>query len=321
VVRDSNGVSYSITTNTTNNEELRHQIIGLSRKRGSRYTGNIADGKYHSAQFTLLRRLQRGLYFQAAYTFSRNVDNVSGSQSTDELNATRAGQAGANILNFQNSAQQNRARGDFDRPHRLVVSYSYDLPVMKNSFMDNQFFKGWTISGIITYQNGLPFSITDSTSGGAFGATGIGTGVLVCRPLSEQITTLPGCTPGAVTTVQQLLLSGPIQSRLNNYLNPNFVSTAPIVPNGAAGATGYGNVPRNAFRAPFQQNWDFSLMKRFTLKERHQFHIRADIFNLWNHPVFQTPSSVGVASPATFGVITSTAIPARLIQFNLGYKF
>src|SRR5206468_2039681 len=34
-VRDKNGVSYSINTNTANNEELRHQILGLSRKRGS----------------------------------------------------------------------------------------------------------------------------------------------------------------------------------------------------------------------------------------------------------------------------------------------
>ena len=33
-VTDINGVSYSITANTVNNEELRHQVIGLSRKRG-----------------------------------------------------------------------------------------------------------------------------------------------------------------------------------------------------------------------------------------------------------------------------------------------
>lgn len=321
VVRDSTGVAHTITTNTANNEELRHQIIGLSRKRGSRYTGNIGDGKYHSAQFTLLRRLQRGLYFQAAYTFSKTTDNVSGSQSTDELNATRAGQGGANVLNFQNDPEQNRTRGDFDRPHRFVVSYSYELPVIKNSFMDNQFFKGWSISGIVTYQSGLPFSILDSTSGFAYGATGIGTGLLVCRPLAQQIPTLPGCVPGQPTQVSDLLLTGPVQSRLNNYINPNFVSTSVPVLNGTSEATGYGNVPRNAFRAPFQQNWDFSVTKRFAVMERHQFNIRMDVFNLWNHPIFQTPSSVGVASPATFGVITSTAIPARLIQFNLGYKF
>lgn len=304
VVRDSNGVSHTITANTANNEELRHQIIGLSRRRGSRYTLNTAMGTYHSGQFTLSRRFQRGLYFQAAYTFSKNIDNVSGSQSTDELNATRAGQGGATILN--NDPVRNRGLSDFDRPHRFVVSYSYDLPVPENSFFDNQVFKGWSISGIITYQNGLPFSVTDSTSGGAFGNLGGGTGTL----------------SGACTSASQFYTTGRIQDRLNAYLNPACFRTAFDVPNAAgSGATAYGTVPRNALRAPFQQNWDFSVTKRFTLKERHQFQFRTDFFNLWNHPIFQTPSTVNVATPATLGRITQTAIPARLIQFALGYKF
>ncbi|HET7287015.1 MAG TPA: TonB-dependent receptor, partial [Pyrinomonadaceae bacterium] len=97
-VRDINGVSYTITANTVNNEELRHDIIGLSRKRGSRYSGNIGFADYDSFQATVSRRLSRGLYFQAAYTYSKTTDNVSGSLSTDELNATRAGQGGGNLL-------------------------------------------------------------------------------------------------------------------------------------------------------------------------------------------------------------------------------
>ncbi len=312
------GNSYTITTNTVNNEELRHQIVGLSRRRGSRYSGNIGMGHYNSLQATVSRRLHRGLYVQGAYTFSKTVDNVSGSQATDELNATRAGQGGGNLFNLQNNAQANKARGDFDRPQRLVVSYSYDIPVGKSSFMQNQLFKGWAISGIVTYQSGLPFSITDSTSGGAFGG-GTGTGVLVCRPLAEQISTAPGCT-GTPSTIQQLLTSGSIQSRRFNYLNPNFVKTADLVPNGAAGATGYGNVPRNSFRGPFQQNWDFSVQKRFHLKEGHEFQFRMDMFNMWNHPVFGFPSAVALATPGTFGQITTTVVPARLIQFGLNYR-
>lgn len=318
-VTDIAGNSYTITTNTVNNEELRHQIVGLSRRRGSRYSGNIGMGHYNSLQATVSRRLHRGLYFQGAYTYSKTVDNVSGSQATDELNATRAGQGGGNLFNLQDNPQANKARGDFDRPHRLVVSYSYDIPVGKSSFMQNQLFKGWAISGIVTYQSGLPFSITDSTSGGAFGG-GTGTGVLVCRPLAEQIAAVPGCTPGTPTTIQQLLTSGSIQSRRFNYLNPNFVKTADLVPNGAAGATGYGNVPRNSFRGPFQQNWDFSVQKRFHLKEGHEFQFRMDMFNMWNHPVFGFPSAVALATPGTFGQITTTVVPARLIQFGLNYR-
>ena len=304
-VRDVNGVSYTITTNTVNNEELRHQILGLSRKRGSRYSGNIGFADYDSLQATVSRRLQRGLYFQAAYTFSKTTDNVSGSLSTDELNATRAGQGGGNLLNAQNDPFQNKARGDFDRPHRFVVSYSYDLPVPNRSFFNNQVFKGWSISGIVTYQSGLPFSVTDSTSGGAFGQTGGGTASF-------------SGTCG--TDVSGMYTQGSLSDRLAHYLNPACFRTASLVSNGAAGATGFGNVPRNSFRGPYQQNWDLSLIKNFRIKEDHDLRFRMDIFNLWNHPVFGFPTAVNIGTASTFGQITTTVVPARLIQFGLNYR-
>jgi hypothetical protein len=304
-VRDISGNSYTITSNTVNNEELRHEILGLSRKRGSRYSGNIGFADYDSLQTTLSRRLSRGLYFQAAYTFSKVTDNVSGSLSTDELNATRAGQGGGNLLNSQKDPFQNKARGDFDRPHRFVVSYSYDIPVPNRSFFNNQFFKGWGISGIVTYQSGLPFSVTDSTSGGAFGQTGGGTASF-------------SGTCG--TDVSTMYTQGSLTDRLAHYLNPACFRTASLVSNGAAGATGFGDVPRNSFRGPRQQNWDFSILKSFRIKEDHDIRFRMDVFNLWNHPVFGFPTAVNIGTASTFGQITTTVVPARLIQFGLNYR-
>jgi hypothetical protein len=305
-VTDINGVSYTITNNTVNNEELRHQILGLSRKRGARYSGNIGQAIYNSLQVTVLRRLQRGLYFQAAYTYSRERDNVSGSLSTDELNATRAGQNGANIYNDQSNPQQNFARGDFDRPQRLVVSYSYDIPVPKDSFFDNQLFKGWTLSGITVFQKGLPFSVTDSTSGGIFG-TAAGTATFVCANIRDAYTT------------------GRIQDRLDHYINPACFTTAPLIPaagfSANPGATGFGNTPRNAFRGPRQSDWDLTVMKRFHIAERHQFEFRTDFFNLFNHPIFRFPSALNIGTASTLGRITDTAVPPRLIQFGLRYSF
>ncbi|MEP6706921.1 MAG: carboxypeptidase-like regulatory domain-containing protein, partial [Pyrinomonadaceae bacterium] len=299
---DINGVTYTITTNTVNNEELRHQIVGLSRKKGARYSGNIGQGRYDSLQATLSRRLHRGLYFQAAYTYSRNMDNVSGSLSTDELNATRAGQNGANIYNDQSNPRQNRARGDFDRPNRLVVSYSYDLPVPRSNFFNNQVFKGWTVSGIVTYQSGLPFSVTDSTSGGLFGTT-LGTATALCTPKLSY-------TSGSTT------------ARLAHYLDPACFTTAATPPNSAgAGATGWGTSPRNGYRGPRQSNWDLSLIKAFHLGERNNFQFRTDIFNLFNHPIFASPSSVNIGTVSSFTQITETRVPARLIQFGLRYSF
>ncbi len=315
-VRDINGNVYNITTNTVNNEELRHQILGLSRKRGARISGNFGRGKYDSLQMTVSRRLQRGLYFQGAYTYSRNLDNVSGSLSTDELNATRNGQGGANIFNDQDNPQQNYTTSDFDRPHRFIVSYAYDLPFGRGqdylSGFDgvaNQLVSGWSISGITTFQSGLPFSITDTSSGGVYGAA-LGTATF----------------SSACSGIEQAYTQGTTAQQIANYLNPACFRTALPVANAAgAGATGWGNVPRNAFRGPSQQNFDFSLMRRFNIGERHSFSIRMDIFNVFNHPVFRIPSastSVNVAgSASTFTQITETAVPARLVQFGLKYSF
>ena len=143
-VRDINGASYAITTNTVNNEALRHQVLGLSRARGSRYSGNIGFATYNSLQTTALRRLSRGMYFQAAYTFSKTIDNVSGSYSTDELNATRSGQGGGNILNNSSLSLANKARGDFDRAapagRKLLVRHSSP----EERLLPESVFKGWS---------------------------------------------------------------------------------------------------------------------------------------------------------------------------------
>src|SRR5207249_6417375 len=89
-VSDVSGNRYTITTNTPNNEPLRHLVFGLSRALSARYSGNIGQSLYHSAQLTVSRRFSGGVFFQAGYTFAKLMDNVSGSQSTDELNATLA---------------------------------------------------------------------------------------------------------------------------------------------------------------------------------------------------------------------------------------
>jgi hypothetical protein len=67
--------------------------------------------------------------------WSHEIDNVSGSLSTDELNATRSGQRGGNILNKQGNVQQNKATGDFDRTHRLVVSDAYGSAGARSGFL------------------------------------------------------------------------------------------------------------------------------------------------------------------------------------------
>lgn len=315
VLKAIDGTSYTVNTNTVNNEPMRVPALGLSRRQGARVDGNIGFAIYHSSQVTLSHRFQRGLFLQSAYTWSKSIDNVSGSQSTDELNATQVGQLGAGLTNFGNlNPALNRSIGDFDRRHRLALSYVYELPLPKHGILGTQAFQGWSISGINVYQSGLPFSVTDAFGGRAFGG-GTSTGIFLCGALSNAY------TPGS------------IQAQIVNhlaYLNPACFAPAPVVANGPPGLTnpattttptGFGTIPRNAFRGPFQQNWDLGVGKHFRVSERHELNFRVDAFNVLNHPSFRQPSFVGITAPSTFGQINSTVNPARLIQLGAQYRF
>ena len=130
------------------------------------------------------------------------------------------------------------------------------------------------------------------------------------------------------------------QSRVDGgYLNVNAFMVAPhlypaqCLADSNFCTTDFGNLGRNVFRGPHQQNWDFSLIKNIKLTERQQLRFTTDFFNIWNHANFSNPSINDVESiphdqitgqPLTtgpFGKITSTVGTPRLIQFSLRYAF
>jgi hypothetical protein len=102
-------------------------------------------------------------------------------------------------------------------------------------------------------------------------------------------------------------------------VNFNAFTTAPVI--GVDGSTGYGNLGRNIYRGPFQQNWDITLSKVFRISEQQRFKFSTQFFNIWNHPVFASPSFTDVESPSNFGAITTTTGTPRLIQFAARYEF
>ena len=140
----------------------------------------------------------------------------------------------------------------------------------------------------------------------------------------------PGGTIGAGTT------SGGIRQRINGYLNiPNFTYAPELYPTECATntnlcGTGFGDLGRNIYRGPFQQNWDFSLGKNFQITERQTIRFTTDFFNIWNHANFGNPAITDVQttgggtlpqSQTPFGKITQTVGTPRLIQFSLRWAF
>jgi hypothetical protein len=164
---------------------------------------------------------------------------------------------------------------------------------------------------VSVFQSGLPFSIIDSSAGSAF----------------DSLTTIPNTTASLKSgfTLANGLTSGSIGSRLGgngqqSYLNANAFVAAPVIGDDGA-ATGFGTLGRNTYRGPFQQNWDVSLIKNFSLTERQKIRFTSDFFNVWNHPVFSNPAFTDIQNPAGFGQIISTENNPRILQFSLTWLF
>jgi hypothetical protein len=89
--------------------------------------------------------------------------------------------------------------------------------------------------------------------------------------------------------------------------------------------TGFGDLGRNVYHGPFQQNWDVSFLKHFKIGERNDVRFAADFFNLWNHTNFADPTVTDVETAGSanspFGKIIQTNGNPRLIQFSLRWAF
>ena len=303
IVTAQDGTQFTITESTTSNAPARSNLQGVNGYGGFQIFASDAYSHYHSLQTTLSRRWGAG-YFQGAYTFSKSTD------------ATSSGNTALNTaFNDESDLKFSRGLSDFDRKHRLTVSYRYDLPFFAGaSGLKRTALGGWSISGITIFQSGTPFSVLDSAAGSAYLATFLSFAVLGAD-------LVPGRSISSGAT------SGDIHNRLNGYVDINNFSKAPPADPAGCSAdpnactTAFGTLGRNIYRGPFQQNWDFSVIKNFRISERQTLRFTTDFFNLWNHANFASPASNDLENPNAFGKITSTVGTPRLIQFSLRWAF
>ena len=323
-----------ITTNTPANAQLRAPFQGVSTNSfGQRQT--TAQSSYNSLQVSLTRRLSSGLQLLGSYTYAKSIDNASGG-------AFGTGQSADSgfILGNQLDNRANRGVSDFDRTHRFVLSYLWELPRpvwAKGSTTGRLLLSNWQFAGIITAMSGLPIDILDTGAGSLYGLSGGGSALA-----------RPNWAPGETrSTATSNIPAG--------YLFNPRAFARPVVPAGqlipssngvaVAGATcgqpnvvctDIGNVGRNVLRGPRQTNVDFSIIKRFPMTESKNIEFRAEFFNLFNHVNFANPisnlnavqSSGGsidangrITNPGDFGRIISTSNNPRLIQFVLKFNF
>lgn len=309
----------SITASTDVNRNARVPVadLGLATSRGFFQTQG-GDSNYHSLQATVSHRFSGGLYLQGAYTWSKSIDNSSGSLFTDELNGLTG------FGDLFNSRQQ-RGLSDFDRTHRIVVSYNYELPFAKMFHIADhgilgRAVNGWAVNGVTTIQSGTPFTVIDSSA------------LTLQDTEGQNGTNFATLAPGR--TLQSAIVPGEVHARIDGFLDPAaFTVSGNCVDNqnnvvsfsdpSCTGFAAVGNLGRNAFRGPFQQNFDISVLKKTRITEKTAIELRAELFNAFNHPSFAGPQGgVGaIVDISASSAIVNTVNSPRIVQFSLKASF
>ncbi len=216
-----------------------------------------SSSSYNSLQAVLMMRNFHGLTSTVNYTWSHSIDNASDGYDF-------VPQASQPDNNFR--PDRERGNSNFDVRQRLSWNYHYEVP---GSAWMPKLSKGWSLDGVVTLASGAPYNPTYYYEGDFNGSgEGFGRLDLVGNPY------LGTSMPGNILNLQAFVV--------------------PCTWDAVAGAcvTGtqhFGNVGRNAFTGPHYRNFDFSIAKNTPLGERVTMQVRADFFNIFNHPNFSNP--------------------------------
>ncbi len=241
----------------------------------------VVNANYHAFSAKLQQRFGNHLTLLAAYTWSKSIDDSSGIRSSSGEQSIAA---------YDWNLQPERGLSQFHTAHRFVSSLIYELPRLRQSpALVRQAFGGWQTSSILTFATGNPVRvgvIGDTNNMGGEGNYPDATGIS------------PTLNAG---TVDRFWNAAAFDIR-NPELNFRF-----------------GNTARSGLIGPGYANWDFSLLKNFSLgSESRTLQFRWETFNLANHANWNFPSS-DVRNVA-FGRVLS-ARDMRQMQFALKLLF
>jgi hypothetical protein len=244
---------------------------------------STGKSNYNSLQTSLRVTNYHGFMSIVNYVWSKSLDNSSDGEDFIP-----------NAAQPQNSTNPGAEYGpsSFNVPHRFVWVAGYELPKQGGSMAKLK--DGWGVNSSINLQSGQPFTLNynaeDDYSGGGDGYD---------RP-----DVVGPIVYNKRNPAQFLRLSSFAMPCTNNGSYSGFASDC--VP----GTRHYGNLGRNSLSGPTYKQWDFAIYKNTAITERMNLQIRADFFNILNHPNFANP-----ILPAFI------ADPASNININCGCGF
>ena len=282
------------TSNTVANVSQRLPYAGISP--GSLFNDTRFQSNYNSWQTSVTKRMSHGLQFLGSYTWSKNLDETSGSRGAEFYELWL-------ITNDQTNPRQAYGLTDFDRTHRGVLSLIYSTPSLGSGpRFARTALANWQVSGILVAQSGTPLTIIDNNAGQVYGTYSF--------EHRAQVSGKPAATSGSM-----------FSRVMNGYLNASAFTSAPEAPFGSSAAdTDFGNSAVGMVRGPGQRNLDMAVERSFSIEGKSNLRVRTEFFNITNTSNFSNPNST-VDTGSAFGKISSMASNPRIIQFALKYSF
>jgi hypothetical protein len=249
---------------------------------------NISEGNYNSATVEVSRRSSKSLTFDASYTFTRDLSNAGG------VAPSAFTVAGGVFLTDRYHPGLDYGNVAYDRRHRLLATYLYDLPFgkgqrwMTNQSLSSAILSNWQWGGIIILQSG-PFLTPYQQS---------------VDPANTNILT----TVGQTRTDQLANVSLYAKHRTSSqWLNTDAYPYLNLQDSNGVGIGRFGNAPVGGVVGPGTINFSFSLTKDFTLRtgknELGKFQFGVEAANVFNHRNYETPNMQ--ADSSGFGSITA----------------
>jgi hypothetical protein len=267
---------------------------------------------YNALQVSLNQAFHAGLMFGATYTWGRAMSEADAAQNEIVRN-------GGSFTSYDRDYPgRDYSRSSYDQRHTFVLNSQYDLPFERVLHLNNGVGKtlagGWAIKGIWQYGSGMPLTATAGFNVSRNGQNNAADRVDVTPGFSQNPTfgTTRGCTVGGVTIPAGQPLRTP-----DRWFDPCAFSLP------AAGFL--GTIGRNTMDGPNFNQASFTLQKNTRIRESVNLEIRAELFNLFNHPSFGLPQIAIFGSTRAIvgnaGVIAETTSRSRQIQLGMRLTF
>ena len=277
----------------------------------------INDGwqNYNAFQLELRRQYRNGIMGQVNYSFSRTRANSTGGTSQSRLEPRLD----------NNRPQLDEGRSAYNLTHLINANLIVDLPFGEGRHWLNQggvvnaIAGGWQLSGVIHWQSGSPVGIY-STRGTFNRANRSGLSTAVTSLSVDQIKALTGVfkeANGNIYWIDPKVIDTTGRAVGADNLGNTAGFDGQVFFNPAAGDV--GTLPILAFDAPNVWTVDASLAKRFNLVRSSRLEFRIEAFNAFNSVSFYA-GDFNVNSE-TFGLITGTAVGARVVQLTVRVDF